>query len=66
MQGNRKKLCNMKVTVKVLEELEKNIIEDPSIDSTVKIGENTEKSLVDLRRLAVTQIPGKDPQLMLV
>ena len=31
-------------------------------DSIIKIGQNTEKSPEDLRRLAVTQIPVKDHQ----
>ena len=35
-------------------------------NSTVKISQNTEKSPGDLRRLAVTQTPVKDHQLMLV
>ena len=35
-------------------------------DSTVKIGRNTEKNPEDLRRLAVTQTPVKDHQLLLV
>ena len=34
--------------------------------STDKIGQNTEKSTGDMRRLAVTQTPVKDHQLMLV
>ena len=33
---------------------------------TIKIGQNTEKSAADLRRLAVTQIPLRNHQLMLV
>ena len=34
--------------------------------SIIKIGQNTEKSPEDLRRLAVTQTPVKDHQLMLM
>ena len=34
--------------------------------SIIKIGQNTEKGTGDLRRLAVTQTPVKNPQLMLV
>ena len=34
--------------------------------SIVKIGQNTEKSLRELRRLAVTKTPVKDHQLTLV
>ena len=34
--------------------------------SIVKIGQNTEKSPVDLKRLAITQTPVKDDQLTLV
>ena len=34
--------------------------------SIVKIGQNTEKNSVDLRRLAITQTPVKGQQLMLV
>ena len=32
----------------------------------VEIGQNTEKSSGDLRRLAITQIPGKNHQLTLL
>ena len=32
----------------------------------IKIGQNTEKILGDLRKLAVTQTPGENHQLMLV
>ncbi len=39
---------------------------DHSDKSIVKIGQNTEKSPGDLRRLAVTQTPVKDDQLKLV
>ena len=35
-------------------------------DSVIKIGQNTEKSPGDLRRLAVTQTPVEDHQLTLV
>ena len=44
----------------------KNTSGDHPNNSTVKIGQNTEKSPGDLRRLAVTQTPVKDHQLMLV
>ena len=44
----------------------KNMSGDHPNDSIVKIGQNTEKSPGDLRRLAVTQTPVKDHQLMLV
>ena len=39
---------------------------EPSVHNSVKIGQNTEKSQVDLRRLAVTQTQVKDHQLTLV
>ena len=35
-------------------------------DSIIENGQNTEKSSGDLRRLAVTQSPSKDHQLMLM
>ena len=35
-------------------------------NSIIKIGQNTEESARDLRRLAVTQIPVKDHQLTLM
>ena len=35
-------------------------------DSIIKIGQNTEESPGDLRRLAITQTPVKDHQLTLV
>ena len=35
-------------------------------DSIIKINHNTEKSPGDLKRLAVTQIPGRNHQLKLV
>ena len=34
--------------------------------SIIKIGQNTKKSPGDSRRLALTQTPGKDHQLMLI
>ncbi len=37
-----------------------------SISDIVKIGQNTEKSPEDLRRLAVTQTPMKDHHIMLM
>ena len=43
-----------------------NTIGDHPNDSTVKIDQNSEKSLGDLRKLAVTQTPVKDHQLTLV
>ena len=39
---------------------------DHSDYSIIKIGQNTEKSPLDLRRLAVTQTPVKNHQLMLM
>ena len=44
----------------------KNTSGNHSNDSTVKIGQNTEKSPGDLGRVAVTQTPVKDHQLRLV
>ena len=44
----------------------KNMSGDHPNNSTVEIGQNTEKSPGDLKRLAVTKTPEKDPQLMLV
>ena len=41
-------------------------LEDESRPSKLQIGQNTEKSSGDLRRLAVTQSPVTDSQLMLV
>ena len=49
-----------------LEELEIRISRDHLNYSIVKIGQNTEKSPGDLRRLAVTQNLLKEHQLMLV
>ena len=40
--------------------------EDHPNHGIIEIGQNTEKSPGDLRRLAVTQTPGKDHQLTLV
>ena len=40
--------------------------EDHSNYSIVEMGQNTEKSPGDLRRLAITQTPVKDRQLQLV
>ena len=44
----------------------KNMNGDHLNDSTVKIGQNIEKSPGDLKRHAVTQTSEKDYQLMLV
>ena len=64
-------MINMKVTIipiviGTLEELKKrkSSLGHPNY-SIVKLGQNTEKSPGDLRRLAVTQTPVKDLQLML-
>ena len=44
----------------------KRTSEDYPDYSIIKIGQNTEKNPGDFRRLAVTQTPGEDHQLMLV
>ena len=44
----------------------KRTSEDHPNYSIIEIGQNTEKSLGDLRRLTVTQTPVEDHQLMLV
>ena len=58
------------VTKGLLQELEnmekKRTCRDHQNYSTVEIGQNTEKSPGDLRRLAVTQTPVENHQLTLV
>ena len=44
----------------------KNTSRDHPNDSTIKIGQNTEKSPGDMRKFAVTQTPVKAHQLMLM
>ena len=53
----------LKGLVKELEDLE---IGDHPNYSIIEVSQNTEKSPGDLRRLAITQTPVKDHQLMLV
>ena len=40
--------------------------EDHPVDSIIKIGQNTEKCLGDLKRVVVTETPVKDHRLTLV
>ena len=76
MLENWKKLWDMKVTVipivtGALGAVTKELVQGQRIwkrhqNDSIKIGKNTEKSPEDLKKLAVTQTPGKDHRLMLV
>ena len=74
-----KNLWNMKVTIipievgahgtipkRLVKKLEDFEINTDHSDYSIKIDQNTEKSLGDLRRLTVSQTPVRNHQLMLV